>query len=49
MHNLFVHDQYINAFDEANKRISELMSTSKKFAAFLQGASPLVIVLDGAG
>jgi len=31
------HAQYINAFDDANKRIGELMNTSKKFAAYLQG------------
>jgi hypothetical protein len=29
--------QYINAFDDANKRIGELVNTSKKFAAYLQG------------
>ncbi|ELR23964.1 RhoGEF domain containing protein, partial [Acanthamoeba castellanii str. Neff] len=29
---------YINAFDDANKRIGELMNTSKKFAAYLQEA-----------
>jgi hypothetical protein len=37
VHTPHTHTQYINAFDDANKRIGELMNTSKKFAAYLQG------------